>query len=115
MTGLVAAVLSRRREVVHRHETFGERAHPPASPAAGRATPRAVALHSTLIGFAIGTFFGVIILSGFLLGGKDAVKPEQEMFRSVGIVGLVLCGVIGTWGGLRTGVRLAELTARADH
>jgi hypothetical protein len=115
ITGLLAAVLSRRQEVVHRHETFGEPAHSPASHAARRAGPGAVALHSTLVGFAIGTFFGVIVLSGFLLAAKGKVEPEQEMFRAVGVTGLVLCGIIGTAVGLRTGMRLAELTAREER
>jgi hypothetical protein len=37
------------------------------------------------------------------------------MFGAAGVTGLILCGVIGTTVGLRTGLRLAELTARAER
>ena len=58
--GLVTALVSRRREVVHRLQAYeGPRRPSGEGPPGGPGRPGALVLRSTLLGFAIGTFFGV--------------------------------------------------------
>ena len=115
VVGLLTAILSRRQEVVLRHETSEKGFRGVPGPAAERSSPGATAFRSTLVGFAIGTFFGVTILSAVLIAIKDWSAFERGPFVTAGVIGLMLSGVIGTVAGLRTGMRLAELSTRGER
>jgi hypothetical protein len=70
--GLATAVVSRRREVVHRQEFAapGGEAH--------TRPPGALVFRSTLFGFAIGTFFGVMLFATILTFAKLAKAHDEE-------------------------------------
>jgi hypothetical protein len=106
MLGLVAAVLSRRREVIHRHQgNEDSRRLPGSAPANRRSRPGALVLQSTLFGFAIGTFFGVTAL-GVCLN----LRHWGFGVLVVGVVSLVACSLIGIFAGVRVGMALARLS-----
>ncbi len=112
--GLVAALVSRRREIVHRHQAYEDSPRPSRDYSPGDPTgPGALVFRSTLFGFAIGTFFGVAAL-GFWLVLADAaqVAPnEVAALRLGGVMSLLISGVLGTLLGLHVGMKLAGLVA----
>ena len=114
--GVAAALLSRRQEVVHRHEE-----HDGSPRAPGEAPPRrhaglgALVYRSTLFGFAIGTFFGVTGLSIGLLFTYSDRFPNQKMGFIFVFVIPIACSLIGTLAGLCIGMRLAKLSARENR
>ena len=111
--GLVAACVPRKEHVVHRHELNSPGGTPPVSP--GKLVAR-----STLLGLSIGLFFGVMILGILmLLAMQQYTRPNQQDDRAyVGIFGLVLVvvfGLVGTFLGLRVGLKVATLSAQGRH
>jgi hypothetical protein len=101
--GLVAACIPQRSHVVHHNGTSPVATQPPVS--LGKLVSR-----STLLGLSIGTFFGVLILGAFLAFASRVPDPRNEGLIA-GLVAVIVCGLLGTLVGLRTGLKIAALTA----
>jgi hypothetical protein len=75
--GLATAVVSRRQEVIHRQEFAAS--HPGEVQPAPLVRPGAMVFRSTLFGFAIGTFFGVMTLGTLLALARIERTHDEEM------------------------------------